>query len=191
MARARNSTGGDDFENALQGDQKDSSDFEIFSFFCCSPSRQGSVSAVHGTIEPRAGRIDSQSLCRMAPFRIDLESISVGWFQPLQVRGLRLIDQSGLELVKVAELDTELGLVQLARNYQSLGTITIRGAQMQVDVQPGTTSVEEALKPLLGSPSSSPTPSTSSTAAIYPPVVFVLKMLPSWRGIRWIYRLGN
>ncbi|MDZ4847661.1 MAG: hypothetical protein SGI77_00060 [Pirellulaceae bacterium] len=98
----------------------------------------------------------------IAPFKIDIDSIAVGWFSPLKIRGFRLIDQAGDDLVKVAELDTELGLVRLARNYQSLGTITIRGAQMLVDVQPGTTSVEEALKPLL----SKIAPSSTDAASI-------------------------
>ena len=100
----------------------------------------------------------------IAPFRIDMESIAVGWINPLKIRGLRLIDQSGADLVKIAEIDTELGLFRLTRNYQALGTVTIRGAQMHVDVQPGTTSVEEALKPLLGQSSSGSEASDSSSA---------------------------
>ncbi len=102
----------------------------------------------------------------IAPFRIDLESISIGWLSPLRVRGLRLIDQAGQDLVKVADFDTELGLMQLARNYQALGTVTIRGAQMQIDVQPGTTSVEEALKPLLGKPSPTAIPVNAPVATV-------------------------
>ena len=86
----------------------------------------------------------------IAPFRIDVQSISVGWFSPLTVRGLRLIDQAGADLIKVADINTELGLFRLARNHQALGTVTIRGAEMLIDVQPGTTSLEEALRPLLG-----------------------------------------
>ena len=85
----------------------------------------------------------------IAPMRVDLEAIEGGWLSPIKVHGLRLIDDKGAELVKVAEIETELNLVRLATNYMNLRTITIRGAEATVDVQPGTTNIEEALRPFL------------------------------------------
>ena len=99
----------------------------------------------------------------IAPMRIDLESIEGGWLRSIKVRGLRLIDDKGAELVKVGEIETELNLIRLATNYRNLGTITIRGAEAVIDVQPGTTNVEEAIKPLLTS--STPTSATASKAS--------------------------
>ncbi len=100
----------------------------------------------------------------IAPMRIDLESIEGGWMRAIKVRGLRLIDDKGAELVKIGEIDTELNLIRLATNYKNLGTITIRGAEAVIDVQPGTTNVEEAIKPLLTS-SASASATTSKTSA--------------------------
>ncbi len=99
----------------------------------------------------------------IAPFRIDLQSISVGWMQSLRIQGLRLIDQAGVDLVKIDEIETQRGMWSLARNYNDLGLVTIRGAAMQVDIQPGTTSIEEALKPLLMTSVPSETPANSTT----------------------------
>ncbi len=105
----------------------------------------------------------------IAPMRIDLASIEGGWLRSIKVRGLRLIDDKGAELVKVAEVETELNLIRLATNYKNLGTITIRGAEAVVDVQPGTTNIEEAIKPLLGSMNSSkPNASSASSSSSFP-----------------------
>ena len=104
----------------------------------------------------------------IAPMRIDLAGIEGGWLRSIKIRGLRLIDDKGAELVKIAEVETELNLIRLATNYRNLGTITIRGAEAVVDVQPGTTNIEEAIKPLLGTSNSSSTPSTASTSSSFP-----------------------
>ena len=103
----------------------------------------------------------------IAPMRIDIASIEGGWLRSIRVRGFRLIDDKGAELIKVAEIETELNLIRLATNYKNLGTITIRGAEADVDVQPGTTNIEEALKPLF-SPSNPSNATTTSVKAASP-----------------------
>jgi translocation and assembly module TamB len=105
----------------------------------------------------------------IAPFRIDLQSISVGWMQSLRIQGLRLIDQAGVDLVKIDEIETQRGMWSIARNYHDLGLVTIRGAAMQIDIQPGTTSIEEALKPLMSMP-------TTTEAAPQQPTATSTKM---------------
>ncbi len=85
----------------------------------------------------------------IAPFRIDLDSISVGWFSPVKISGAKLMDASGTKLVGLQQLEMQRGLWALAANSKDLGLITLRGAEMMVDIQPGTTSIEEALKPWL------------------------------------------
>jgi translocation and assembly module TamB len=101
----------------------------------------------------------------IAPFRIDLQSISVGWMKSLRIQGLRLIDQAGTDLVKIDEIETQRGMWSLARNYNDLGLLTIRGAAMRIDIQPGTTSIEEALKPLMANLSRNETASNTTTTA--------------------------
>jgi hypothetical protein len=101
----------------------------------------------------------------LAPMRVDLAGISGGWFRPFKVQGLRLIDDRGAELVQIAEVETELTLVSLITNYRNLRTITVRNAEVHLDVQPGTTNIEEAIKPWLAqsTPASAAKPAASGT----------------------------
>jgi hypothetical protein len=85
----------------------------------------------------------------LAPIRIDIAGLRGGWFQSFGLNGLRLIDDQGAELVKVGSVETELNLFTMMTNLRHLGTITVRDATLVVDVQPGTTNIEEAIKPLL------------------------------------------
>ena len=95
----------------------------------------------------------------LAPMRIDLTAIEGGWFRPIKVRGLRLVDEQGAELIQIAEVETELTLLNAIANYHNLKMITVRGASVQLDVQPGTTNLEQAFKPFLAM---SPTPTTAA-----------------------------
>jgi hypothetical protein len=85
----------------------------------------------------------------LAPIQVDLAQLQGGWLQSFGVQGLRLVDDRGSELVKIGSIDTELTLFSLLTNYRRLGTITLREVAVAVDVHPGTTSLEEAIKPLL------------------------------------------
>lgn len=100
----------------------------------------------------------------LEPMHVDLERIEIGWFKPFKLQGLKLIDDQGAELVNVTEIETELGLFALMLDYQNLRTITVRGANANVEVQPGTTNIEEALKPFLNAPGTDPekTPDSAS-----------------------------
>ncbi|MFO0410495.1 MAG: hypothetical protein ACK50R_02540, partial [Planctomycetota bacterium] len=66
--------------------------------------------------------------------------------------------------MKVGAVDTELTLFSLITNYRQLGTITLRDVSVALDVHPGTTSLEEAIKPLLQSGSKQEPASTQSGA---------------------------
>lgn len=83
------------------------------------------------------------------PLRVDIDSISMGWLSPIQVKGFRILDDSGENLLRVGRVESEKGILSLARNYMSLGTIIVADIEMAVDVQPGTTSLEESIKPVL------------------------------------------
>lgn len=91
----------------------------------------------------------------LAPMRVDLNGIQGGWIRPFKIQGLRLIDDRGAELVQVGEVETELNLISALMNYRNLKTITLRNTQVALDVQPGTTNLEEAFKPLLAVPTHS------------------------------------
>jgi translocation and assembly module TamB len=83
----------------------------------------------------------------IGPMRVDLKGIQVGWFRPIILDGLRLVDDRGADLIRVGEVRTQLSLFSLITNCKRLGTIEIRDAAIALDVQPGTTNIEEAFKP--------------------------------------------
>jgi len=98
----------------------------------------------------------------LGPIQIDIGPLRGGWIQSFGVQGIRLVDDRGSELVKVGTVDTELTLFSLITNYRQLGTITLRDVSVALDVHPGTTSLEEAIKPLLQSGSKQEPTSTQS-----------------------------
>lgn len=104
----------------------------------------------------------------LAPIRIDLASIEAGWFTPVKVRDLRLIDGNGAELVRIGEVETELTLINLLTKYSDLKKITVKGAELHVQVQPGTTNLEQALQPLLAGTVSTDVNSPQPAATINP-----------------------
>ncbi len=104
----------------------------------------------------------------LAPIRIDLSAIEVGWIRPIKLRGVRLIDEHGAELIKVSELETELTLWRLVTDMRNLRTMTVRGVEVQLDVQPGTTNIEQALKPFLANDPASSVVSHSTPATLSP-----------------------
>ncbi|MFN7874293.1 MAG: hypothetical protein ACK5PB_03175 [Pirellula sp.] len=99
----------------------------------------------------------------ISPLRIDLTSVEAGWLSPVRIRDLRLIDGNGAELVRIGELETELTLINLITNYRNLKKVTVKGAEIQVQVLPGTTNLEQAIQPLLaGDAPADPSPATSA-----------------------------
>jgi hypothetical protein len=100
----------------------------------------------------------------LEPMRVDLAEIQAGWFRPIRIRGFQLSDEQGAELARVEEIETELSLLNLISSYTDLKTITVQGASVRLDVQPGTTNLEKALKPFL-EPAASPTDSSDGAAS--------------------------
>lgn len=109
------------------------------------------------------GQINQRS--GLAPIQVDIGPLSGGWIQPFGAQGIRLVDDRGAELVKIGSVETELTLFSLLANYKRLGTITLRDVAVVVDVHPGTTSLEEAIKPLLQSSASTSAEQSPSSSA--------------------------
>lgn len=97
----------------------------------------------------------------LAPLRVDLDSVAVRWFSPIEVRGLRVIDGQGATLASIGSVQTSNGLFALATNQSDLGTISLHDASIDIEVQPGSSNLEQALSPWMNQPSKS-----SSSAAI-------------------------
>jgi len=109
------------------------------------------------------GQINQQ--LGLPTLHVDIGPMRGGWIQPFGAQGIRLIDDRGAEIVKIGSLDTELSLFSLITNYHRLGTITLSDVAIAVDVHPGTTSLEEAIKPLLQSTGNESTSQTTSSSS--------------------------
>ncbi len=85
----------------------------------------------------------------ISPLKVDLESVQAGWFQPIAVSGLQLLDGDGQLLAKVAHVETEKGIWSWIRQSSDLGSIRVRGVEAVIAAANGTTNIEQALQPVL------------------------------------------
>jgi hypothetical protein len=90
----------------------------------------------------------------MDPLRVQVGSIRIGWFEPAVLEDVRLIDGRDREAVQIARIETEMSLWKVITNRNDLGTLTIIEPVANVEVEPGGSSLEEALKPFLDQPAS-------------------------------------
>ena len=89
------------------------------------------------------------SFAGLNPLHVEIGDIRVGWFAPLRLEQVRVLDAKGAELALVGEIETQMSLLNLISDYTNLRNIYVRQTRLAIDVQPGTTSLEEALAPLL------------------------------------------
>ena len=102
------------------------------------------------------GRINAA----LAPGSVVVQGWSLGWFAPLRVGGIALVDPKGKQVVAAQAVTMEWGIVGLAMARPDLGTITVEGAKVDVERRvDGTVDVLDALatamKPDPDKPSSS------------------------------------
>lgn len=102
----------------------------------------------------------------IAPLKVDFTRVSAGWFSNVGVEGLRITDGQGKDVAKVGSIQTEKSLLGWMTSSQNIGTVRISDVEVDVAVAGGTTSIEQAVEPLLtGQPA--PEPSKSSAPTIY------------------------
>lgn len=101
------------------------------------------------------------SYAGLAPLKVDLERVEAGWFRPVSAHGVRLIDAEGRAVLTVGSLQTEKGLFGWIANYSNLGVIRVANVEAEVVTFDGTSNIEQALQPLLGTA----VPAAPATAA--------------------------
>lgn len=83
------------------------------------------------------------------PLKLDLKSVSFGWFRPLRITGLEVRDANGKLLAQIGSVDTELSLWRLLTNRSNLGTVSIEQLEATVEVSSGSTNIEEVVQELI------------------------------------------
>lgn len=87
----------------------------------------------------------------LAPLKIELEGVQAGWFKPVAVSGVQLLDGEGRLLAKIGQVETQKGIWSWIRQSGNLGTIRVSGVEAAIAASGGTTNLEQALQPILDS----------------------------------------
>ncbi|HWE40492.1 MAG TPA: hypothetical protein VG406_28350 [Isosphaeraceae bacterium] len=85
----------------------------------------------------------------LAPGRLELQGLKVSWFGPAQLRGVTIRDREGDAVVAAPEATWDRTLGQFLSDRPRLGTLTLRGAKLDVERRPdGSIDLAEAIAPL-------------------------------------------
>lgn len=85
----------------------------------------------------------------LAPIQLTISETRAGWLAPVEVRGLEVRTAEGRVLAKVGRAETSKGLLSWLLDSNDLGLIRLHGVEAAVEVDDGTTNLEEALAHLL------------------------------------------
>lgn len=80
---------------------------------------------------------------------VQVESMSAGWFSPLELQGVRITDADGEPLLEANSVRTQKTLAGLLGDSAHLGTFHIERPSVHVAVRLGGSNVEDALAPFL------------------------------------------
>ena len=89
--------------------------------------------------------------------RVSVQSMSLGWFSPIRLTGIRLVDQQGATALNVDEVRTSATLAGLLTRFQP-GTVTVSRPVLNLSLRPDGSSLEDMLDPWLAHSGSSPDP---------------------------------
>ena len=75
------------------------------------------------------GRINA----RLAPGSVVVQRWSLGWLDPIRVDGVALVDPRGKQVLTARQVRLDWGIIGLLMARPDLGTITVRGARIDVE----------------------------------------------------------
>ncbi|MCH2181514.1 MAG: hypothetical protein MK108_05865 [Mariniblastus sp.] len=76
--------------------------------------------------------------------QVQMESISTGWFSPIRIRGLELLDENGQVIASVPQVTTSKRLIDFLRSEQ-LGRIELAKPTLQIELTREGSNLETAL----------------------------------------------
>lgn len=83
---------------------------------------------------------------------VAVESASLGWFSPVELHGVRVLDNAGSPVLTAETVTVSRTLLDLARDSSDLGTISVSGTKLTVFCDATSTNVEKLLAPILNAP---------------------------------------
>ncbi|MFO0937069.1 MAG: DUF748 domain-containing protein [Gemmataceae bacterium] len=98
--------------------------------------------------------------------QIHIDSLTLGWLRPVEIRGLTLVDESDVEVARVERVVTSKTLLDLIRNHVQLGVIDVESPQVNAVCQKDSSNIETVLAKYF-EPSSSQKPRPTITVRIH------------------------
>ncbi|MEM7478489.1 MAG: hypothetical protein AAF483_26195 [Planctomycetota bacterium] len=99
----------------------------------------------------------------LGELQLEYQAVHAGWMSPVEVHGIKLLKADGSELVAVASVQTQKGLLGWATDSSNLGHVVIDQVAMAINTDAGTSNIEQALEPLLQELQSVPSESASES----------------------------
>lgn len=87
--------------------------------------------------------------------RVEVQQLTLGWFQPVTLRGIRVADGTGQPLAEVESIRSTKRLVSFLLS-RDLGDFEIHQPRLQLKVRPGGSNLEDALARYLKQPPAEP-----------------------------------
>ena len=87
--------------------------------------------------------------------RAEVGSAQLGWFSPVVLRNVKLLDAEGELVVEVVRVESERSLLTLARDQAHIGKWRVEEPTIYLELRPGGSNLEDIFVPMLATPSSS------------------------------------
>ena len=94
---------------------------------------------------------------------VSVQKMNAGWFTPVQIEGLQVLDAAGKPLVDVAKASCDRTLLQLAKDYTDLGNITVDSPTVHLSLRPDGSNLEDTLAKLTEEYATETTDETATT----------------------------
>jgi translocation and assembly module TamB len=104
------------------------------------------------------------SFAGLAPLKLEMSSLQLGWLRPVGVEGIKITDESGQTIATVASIKTDKSLLGWITNQTDLGTIRVDGSEALIVAGHGTTNLEQILAGLLEKNNSNPEPESDDSS---------------------------
>ena len=80
---------------------------------------------------------------------VSMRDLSIGWFSPLRVQDLRIVDGQNEPLLEVAEISGDRTLVDFAKNYSDIGTVVVTSPVAHLTLRPDGSNLEDTINKLM------------------------------------------
>jgi hypothetical protein len=84
---------------------------------------------------------------------VTTQQVSLGWFSPVVLQGVEVVDSSGKKAVEIETVRTEATLLSLLWNSHDQGTVVLEQPTVTLEVRDGQTNLEQILARWLAQPS--------------------------------------